>query len=71
MAPRSRTILSTVGSDAEVVEDDDVALAQLRTQDNYGSIVYIHTSKDNLYWIDTAAQDVKLSPNPINLTTIK
>lgn len=38
---------------------------------NYGSIVYIHTSKDNLYWIDTAAQDVKLSPNPINLTTVK
>jgi len=38
---------------------------------NYGSVVYVHTTKDNLYWIDTAAQDVKLSPNPINLTTIK
>ena len=36
-----------------------------------GSNVYFHTTKDNLYWIDTAAQDVKLSPNPINLTTIK
>ncbi|MCX6003227.1 MAG: PQQ-binding-like beta-propeller repeat protein [Chloroflexi bacterium] len=33
-----------------------------------GNIVYIHTTKDNLYWIDTAAKDIELKVL-LNLST--
>jgi outer membrane protein assembly factor BamB len=37
---------------------------------NYGSIVYVHTSKDNLYSIDTSVKEIKLTLL-FNLTTVK